>query len=136
MVGQENAAAAPAGLYLPNFWQEKPGTWFAMCESQFVIRNITDPMLKYHHCAAKLQRDTVASIEDVVNNFAAFNNLYQEVKRHLDQAFGRTEKDKVQLLLDLPPLGSEKPSFLMDNILSLWPDATTKQTSKLLLGMF
>ena len=43
---------------------------------------------------------------------------------------------KVNDLLDLPNLGSEKPSVLMDNILSLWPDTTTKNTSKLLLGMF
>ena len=43
---------------------------------------------------------------------------------------------KVNDLLDLPSLGSEKPSVLMDNILSLWPDTTTKNTSKLLLGLF
>ena len=41
---------------------------------------------------------------------------------------------KVNNLLDLPNLGSEKPSVLIDNILSLWPDTTTKNTSKLLLG--
>ena len=43
---------------------------------------------------------------------------------------------KVNDLLDLHNLGSEKPSVLMDNILSLWPDTTTKNTSKLLLGLF
>ena len=39
-------------------------------------------------------------------------------------------------LLDLPQLVAEKLSVLMDNILSLWLDTTTKLTSKLLLGMF
>ena len=39
---------------------------------------------------------------------------------------------KVNYLLDLPNLSSEKPSVLMDNILSLWPDTATKQ----LLGLF
>ena len=43
---------------------------------------------------------------------------------------------KVNDLLDLPYLSSEKPSVLMDNILSLWPDTTTKDTSKLLHGLF
>ena len=42
---------------------------------------------------------------------------------------------KVNNLLDLPNLGSEKPWVLMDNILFLWPDTTTKNTSKLLLGL-
>ena len=43
---------------------------------------------------------------------------------------------KVNDLLDLPNLGCEKPLVLMDNILSLWPNTTTKNTSKLLLSMF
>ena len=43
---------------------------------------------------------------------------------------------KVNDLLDLPNLGSEKPFVLMDNILSLCSDTTTKNTSKLLLGLF
>ena len=43
---------------------------------------------------------------------------------------------KVNNLLDLPNLGSEKPLVLMDNILSLWPKSTTKNMSKLLLGLF
>ena len=43
---------------------------------------------------------------------------------------------KVNDLLDLPNLGSEKPSVLMDNFLSLWPNTTTKNTSKLLLSLF
>ena len=43
---------------------------------------------------------------------------------------------KVNDLLDLPNLGSEKLSVLMDNILSLWPDTSTKNSLKLLLGLF
>ena len=43
---------------------------------------------------------------------------------------------KVNYLLDLPNLSSEKPSVLMDNILSLWPDTATKNMSKQLLGLF
>ena len=131
-----NAAAASHGLQLPTFWQEKPGTWFNMCESVFTVRNITDPVLKYHHCIAKLPAETVNTIEDVVNNFATFADPYEAIKSRLDRAYGRSAKDKVQLLLDLPLLSHEKPSVLMDNILSLWPDLETKQTSKLLLGMF
>ena len=60
---------------------------------------------------------------------------YEELKKRLCRAYGCTEQQKVNDLLDLPPLGAERPSVLMDNILSLWPDVTTKLTSKLLLGM-
>ena len=107
-----------------------------MCESAFAVRNITSALTKYHHCVGKLPQETVACIEDVVNHFAAFNDPYEELKQRLCRAYGRTEQQKVNDLLDLPPLGVEKPSILMDNILSLWPDTSTKMTSKLLLGMF
>ena len=79
----------------------------------------------------KLPVETVASIEDVVNNFVVFTNPFKELKQCLCWAYGCTEQQKVNDLLDLPPLGTEKPSIPMDNILSLWP-----HTTKLLLGMF
>ena len=63
-----------SSLNLPNFWLERPHTWFNMCESAFAVRNITYPLTKYHHCVGKLPQETVASIEDVVNHFAAFND--------------------------------------------------------------
>ena len=107
-----------------------------MCESAFAVRNITSPLTEYHHCVGKLPQETVASIEDVVNNFEASNDPYKELKQRLCEGIWPDEQQKVNDLLDLPPLGVEKPSVLMDNILSLWPDTTTKMTLKLLLGMF
>ena len=127
--------AASSNLNLPSFWLERPHTWFSMCESAFATRNIVSPLTKYHYCVGKLPVETVASIEDVVNNFTAFADPYEELKKCLCRAYGCTEQQKVNDLLDLPPLVAEKPSVLMDNILSLWPDVTTKLTSKLLLGM-
>ena len=129
-------AAVSSSLSLPSFWLERPATWFNMCESAFAVRQITSSVTKYHHCVGKLPAETVATVEDVVNNYADFADPYTELKRRLCRAYGKTEMQKVNDLLDLPPLGAEKPSVLMDNILSLWPDATTRETSKLLLGLF
>ena len=129
-------AAVSSSLSLPSFWLERPATWFNMCESAFAVRQITSSVTKYHHCMGKLPAETVATVEDVVNNYTDFADPYTELKRRLCRAYGKTEMQKVNDLLDLPPLGAEKPSVLMDNILSLWPDATTRETSKLLLGLF
>ena len=129
-------AAVSSTVNLPGFWLEKPSTWFNMCESAFAVRQITSSITKYHHCVGKLPAETVATVEDVVNNHAAFADPYAELKQRLCRAYGRSDMQKVNDLLDLPSLGSEKPSVLMDNILSLWPDTTTKNTSKLLLGLF
>ena len=71
-----------------------------------------------------------------MNNFASFADPFTELKQCLCSAYSRSDMQKVNNLLDLPNLGSEKPSVPLDNILSLWPDTTTKNTSKLLLGLF
>ena len=42
-------AAVSSSLSLPCFWQEQPATWFNMCESVFVVRQITSSVTKYHH---------------------------------------------------------------------------------------
>ena len=83
------AAAVSSSLNLPNFWLERPHTWFNMCESAFAVRNITSPLTEYHHCVGKLPQETVASIEDVVNNFEASNDPYKELKQRLCRAYGQ-----------------------------------------------
>ena len=75
-------------------------------------------------------------VEDVVNNYAAYADPYTELKQRLCRVYTRTKMQKVNDLLDLPPLGAEKPLVLVDNILSLWPDTAAKDTSRLLLGLF
>ena len=129
-------AAVSSTINLPGFWLEKPSTWFNMCELAFAVRQITSPITKYHHCVGKLPAETVATVKEVVNNHTAFADPYTELKQGLCRAYGRSDMQKVNDLLDLPNLGSEKLSVLMDNILSLWPNTTTKNTSKLLLGLF
>ena len=75
-------------------------------------------------------------VEGIITNHAAFADPPTELKQRLCRVYGRSEMQKVNNLLDPTNLGSEKPLVLMDNILSLWPDTTTKSTSKLLLGLF
>ena len=58
---------------------------------------------KYHHCVGKLPAVTVATVEDMVNNYAAYANPDTELKQPLCRAYGRTEMQKVNDLLDLPP---------------------------------
>ena len=85
-------AAVSSSLDLPSFWLERPHTWFNMCESTFATCNIISPLTKYHHCVGKLPVETVASIEDVVNNFMAFMDLYEELKK---SELGRRERFRV-----------------------------------------
>ena len=74
-------AAVSSSLSLPSFWLEWPATWFNMCESAFAVRQITSSVTKYHHCVGKLPAEMVATVVDVVNNYAA--DPYTELKRWL-----------------------------------------------------
>ena len=112
-------AAVSSTINLPRFWLKKPSTWFNLCESAFAVHQIMSPITKYPHCMGKLPAETVATVEDVVNNYVAFTNPYTEFKQQLCRAYGRSDMQKVYDLLNLPNLGSEKPSVLTDNIFSL-----------------
>ena len=73
-------------INLLGFWLEKPSIWFNMCKSAFAVCQITSPITKYHHCMGKLTREMVATVEDVVNNYAAFTDPYTELKQQLCRA--------------------------------------------------
>ena len=82
-------AAVSSSINLPGFLLEKPSTWFHMCESAFAVRQITSPITKYHHCVGKLPAETVATVatvEDVINNYSAFADPYTELKQRLCRA--------------------------------------------------
>ena len=96
-------AVVSSSLSLPGFWLEWPTTWFSMCESAFATRNITSPVTKYHHCMGKLPAETVVTVEDVVNNYANFADPYAELKQRLCWAYGKSDMQKVNDLLHLPP---------------------------------
>ena len=68
--------AVSSSLSLPSFWLERPPTWFNMCESALAVRQITSSLTKYHHCVGKLPAETLATVEDVVNNYAAYADPY------------------------------------------------------------
>ena len=74
-------AAVSSIINLPGFWLDKPHTCFNMCESAFIVCQIMSPITKYHHCLGKLPAETVASVEDVVNNFTLFADHYTELKQ-------------------------------------------------------
>ena len=96
-------AAVSSTLSLPSFWLEQPTTWFNMCKSAFAVRQITSSITKYHHCVGKLPAETVATVEDMVNNYTAYTDPYAELKRRLCRAYSKTQMQKVNDLLDLPP---------------------------------
>ena len=56
-------------MKFPQFWADGAKIWFAQAESQFVIRNITAEITKFHHLLAALQNHVAITLTDFLNMF-------------------------------------------------------------------
>lgn len=103
---------------LPTFWPANAAVWFVQAEAQFATRGITADETKYYHVVAALDQDTATRVLDLIQAPPA-SNKYQALKERLQQTFMLTEAQRAAALLNLPGLGDEKPSCLMDKMLAL-----------------
>ncbi len=105
-------------LKLPQFWQNQPRVWFGQAEAQFQVRNITQDDTKYYYALAALDQDTATRVVDLIEHPPA-NDKYNALKDRLITTFALSERERARALLDMPDLGDDKPSALMDKMLAL-----------------
>ena len=110
--------ANAVALKLPVFWPEEPEVWFSQAEAQFELRNITQDATKYHYVVASLDQATAKRLLDLLQNPPA-TNKYDAIRLRLLQTFCLDDSQRASRLLHMSGLGDDKPSVLMDNMLSL-----------------
>ena len=115
------AEANAVSLKLPTFWAQEPNTWFIQAEAQFNIRNITADETKYHYIVASLDQQTASRIRNLLQN-PPQDDKYGALKARLLKTFSQSETQRANQLIDLPDLGDETPSMLMDKMLALLGD--------------
>ena len=108
-------------IKLPTFWAQQPEVWFLQAEAQFHIRKITDDTTKYYHVVAALDQETSGRVLDTLSAPPG-DNKYTDLKQGLLTTFGLSKRERASKLLHLHPLGDQKPSELMDEMLSLLAD--------------
>ncbi len=119
MADGDNADQVHAvALKLPQFWQAHPRVWFVQAEAQFHTRNITADDTKYHYVVASLDQDTACRVVDLLEAPPA-GNKFTALKDRLIGTFAPSERERARALLDMPELGDERPSALMDKMLAL-----------------
>lgn len=111
-------AITAVGLKLPQFWAEEPQVWFVQAEAQFALRNITVDETKYFYVVSALDQHTARRVLDLLRS-PPKQGKYKELKTRLLGTFDLSDFERGQALLDLPDLGDEKPSELMDKMLGL-----------------
>ncbi len=105
-------------LKLPQFWHNQPWVWFGQAEAQFQVCNITQDDTKYYYALAALDQDTATRVVDLIENPPA-NDRYNTLKDCLITTFALSKWERARALLDMPDLGDDKHSALMDKMLAL-----------------
>jgi len=113
-----NPAVAAVALKLPTFWPLQPQVWFAQAEAQFAIRNIESDNTKYHYVVAALDQDTASSVLSLLVNPPAMGK-YDALRAALETTYGMSEYERINRIIDMTPLGDEKPSAVMNRMLAM-----------------
>jgi hypothetical protein len=91
-----------------------------MAEGQFIIRGVMDEAMRYYHVLPCLPGSTVNLVTDFVGG-ALPVNPYMQLKARLLAAHQLTDYQRVEQIFQLPPLGAQKPSELLAEMLRLCP---------------
>ena len=90
--------------------------WFAQADAQFAIRTITVSKTNFYHAIVSLPQDVAAQILDLIRAPPAGNSF--EVLK--DYSLNNYQRFKD--LVSFPLTGDQKPSHLMNKMLTLLPD--------------
>jgi hypothetical protein len=113
--------AANRAVKLPPFWTANPRAWFTSTEGAFRLRNIADEESWFFNCLHALPETTVSLIADLVEADPLPANPYMELRRRLLAVHQLTDIQRMEQLFNLPPLGAQKPSELLAEMLRLCP---------------
>src|SRR5450830_1187165 len=107
---------------LPEFWETDPVAWFAIAESVFTLRAVVDEEIKYAAVVTALPKTVVRHVKQLLINKPA--HPYTAIRAKLLGAHERSDFQRCETLMDMPPLGDRKPSDYMAAMAELAPADT------------
>ena len=122
---QHPAPVNATAVKLPSFWQGNPEVWFRQVESVFTTRSpaVATQQTKFEYVIQALDNNTAERVQNIILDPP--ENPYDARKAALIKAFGRTQVEKDQELLNLNGLGDKKPSELLQHMKNLNADPNT-----------
>lgn len=108
-------------LKLPTFWTAQQEVCSFQAEAEFTLCNIIADQTKYTYVVASLDQSTATRILDFLRT-PPLTNRYDALKQRLSKTFTLSKRDRANALLNMPQLGDQKPSELMDAMLALAGD--------------
>ncbi len=106
-------------LVLSAFWPNEPLAWFHTAEAQFCLNNITDSQRKYDYALSRMPDDVIVQLLDLMDDLEGNNvNPYERLKERLITTFVPSVWEKERRIIKHPPLGDQRPSALMSQMLA------------------
>ena len=97
---------------IPPFWKANPRLWFRQLESQFFNAGVTSDVTKYHTLVGAIESDILAQVSDIILD-PPERNLYETLKRRLEERFSESEDQQLRKLIGELELGDKRPSQLL-----------------------
>lgn len=119
--------AAPAQIAggrdvkLPPFWESSPEAWFGLADAQFALRNVQDERLKFYHVLTALPETSVRGMQDLLRGVPP-PDAYQLVRARLLANHALTEYQRMEKLLSRQPLGGQRPSDMLHELIQYCPE--------------
>lgn len=96
---------------LPEFWKDQPRTWFIQVEAVLAPQKMGDEA-RYHLIIAKLNKEVIAQVTDILTDPPACDK-YNTLKKRLLEIYEESEERKIKKLIGEMELGDQKPSQLL-----------------------
>lgn len=123
-------AAITVGEKIPTFWKDQPRLWFTQFESIVAPQKQGDDY-KYHLVVAKLTKDEIQQISDLLSSPPEINK-YDAIKDRLINTYEESEQRRFHKLLSGMDLGDEKPSQLLRRMKDLGRGKLNDDTIRLM----
>ena len=117
---QQHAAAPRNAVKLPPFWVENSAAWFRNADGQFFLNNVNDELVKYYNALNALPESVVNKIADFVEAELP-EDPYTQLRRRLVTVHELSNYQRVDMLAKLPPIGDQKPSELLAEMVRICP---------------
>jgi hypothetical protein len=121
-------------VHLPPFWPTRPAAWFGAADAAFHLRRVTDGRDKFSYVIAMLGEDQLVQIADVLEICPPPPDAFDRIKQRLIQSHTMDEFQRLDLLLEMPALGGQRPSVLLAEMRQLCPAGEVD--SKIFRGLF
>ena len=105
---------------LPPFWVHNSAAWFRNADGQFFLNGINDELVKYYNALNAIPESVVNRIADFVEAELP-DDPYTQLRARLVTAHELSPYQRVHMIATLPPIGDQKPSDLLAEMVRLCP---------------